>query len=539
MEMLSRRWPLAIWFLFLVRAFFYCAALPLWEGYDEWAHFAVVQRMAFRGEPLVSRYAPVGADIAASLELAPVPWEGRYLPPPSLTHDAFWRLPAEERARREARFRAIPSSSAREDAAGHLPAYEGLQGPLYSWLMTPLLRAAGTAHLATQVLLLRWFGVVLVSLVIPLAFLIGRSVFGDDAVALGCAAIVAVMPEFLIDAARVGNDGIAALLFTLAIWLSLEVLRDGLTRRRALGLGWVVGLGLLAKAYFLTALPPVAALLLWKCRRPRALLVPLIALAVSGWWYMRNLFTTGTLTGMHESALLSSAGLGAQLRQAARIPWRVAIDSILLSHLYLGGWSSLTVRAWMYHLFYVLIALAAVGLVLPRRLDRDPRPLLLLAGFVLTFWLGQLYHVIPMFMVWGVPTSLGCYLYAVAAAEVALCVAGLRVLAPRAARRWVAPGGVALFALLDLYTIHMIAIPYYTGLIAHRPNGPVAAFHPARASLAEALTRLAAFKSPWLGEPLLAALWIAYVAATLGLIAIAATAWMFLGPPSSRSQASA
>ncbi|MGA3098777.1 MAG: glycosyltransferase family 39 protein [Bryobacteraceae bacterium] len=518
--MLQRRGPLVIWFLFLARAFFYCAALPLWEGYDEWAHFAVVQRMAFRGEPLVSRDAPVGRDIAASLELAPVPWECRYLPPPALTQDAFWRLPTEERARREARFRAIPSSLAREDAVGNLKAYEGLQGPLYGWLMTPLLWAAGSAHLATQVLLLRCFGVALVSLVIPLAFLIGRPVFGDDAVALGCAAIVAVMPEFLIDVARVGNDGIAVLLFTLAIWLLLEVLRDGLTRSRALALGFVLGAGLLAKAYFLTAIPPVAALLLWKCRRPRALLVPIVAFAVSGWWYIRNLFLTGTLTGMWESALLPHAGLGAQLRQIARVPWGVAIDSILLSHLYFGAWSSLTVRSWMYHLFYLLIALAAIGLVLPRRRSFDPRPLALLAGFFIAFWLGQLYHVIPMFTIWGVPTSMGCYLYAVAAAEVALSVAGLRALAPRAARRFVAPAGVALFALLDLYTIHMIAIPYYTGLIAHRPNGPLAAFHPAGASLSEMLNRLTAFKSPWLGEPLMAALWMAYIAATLGLIAI-------------------
>jgi 4-amino-4-deoxy-L-arabinose transferase-like glycosyltransferase len=521
MEMLSRRWPLAVWFLFLARAFFYCAALPLWEGYDEWAHYAVVERMAFRGEPLVARDAPIGRDIAASLDLAPVPWECRYLPPPSLTHDDFWRLPAAERARREALFRAIPPSFARQDAAGNLKAYEGLQGPLYGWLMTPLLWAAGSAHLATQVLVLRCFGVALVSLVIPLAFLIGRLVFGDDAVALGCAAIVAVMPEFLIDIARVGNDGVAALLFTLAIWLSLEVLRDGLTRSRALALGFVLGAGLLAKAYFLTALPPVAALLLWKCRRPRALLVPTVACAVSGWWYIRNFLTTGTLTGMWESALLPhDAGLGAQLRQVARIPWRVAIDSILFSHLYLGAWSSLTVRSWMYHLLYLLIALAAIGLVLPRRRSFDPQPMALLAGLFIAFWLGQLYHVIPMFSIWGIPTSLGCYLYAVAAAEVALCVGGLRALAPGAARRYVAPAGVALFALLDLYTIHMIAIPYYTGLIAHRPNGPVATFHPAGADLGETLTRLTAFKSSWLGEPLMASLWIVYVAATLGLVAI-------------------
>ena len=60
--MRATRWLLAIWLCFLARAFFYCAALPLWEGYDEWSHFAVVQRMAFRGEPLVSRDSPISRD---------------------------------------------------------------------------------------------------------------------------------------------------------------------------------------------------------------------------------------------------------------------------------------------------------------------------------------------------------------------------------------------------------------------------------------------------------------------------------------------
>jgi hypothetical protein len=85
--MRAPRWLLAIWLCFLVRAFFYGAALPLWEGYDEWSHFAVVQRMAFRGEPLVSRDSPISRDVAASLDLAPVAWECRYLPPPSATYD--------------------------------------------------------------------------------------------------------------------------------------------------------------------------------------------------------------------------------------------------------------------------------------------------------------------------------------------------------------------------------------------------------------------------------------------------------------------
>ena len=514
--MRARPWLATIWVCFLARALFYCAALPLWEGYDEWSHFAVVQRMAFRGELLVSRDAPVGRDIAASLELAPVPWECRTLPPPSLTRDAFWRLPASERTQRESEFLAIPANAALQDAPGGLKAYEGLQGPLYGWLMAPLLLALKGAHLATQVLLLRLFGAALVSLVIPLVFGIGRAIFANDAVALGCAAIVAVMPEFLIDTARVGNDGIAVVLFTLLMWIALLTLREGLGRRRAIALGVVLGLGLLAKAYFLAALPGVAVLLAWKCRHARALIVPAVAFAIAGWWYVRNFISTGSPTGMWESVLLQQSGAGSQIAAIGRIPWLTAIDSIMFSHLYLGGWSSLTVRSWMYHLFYLVIAVAAVGLV-----RRAGEPAIRLAAlFFLSFWLGQIYHVIPMFLVWRIPTSLGCYLYAVVAAEVALCIAGLRSIAPRAFGSFAAPAGVVLFALLDLYTIHMVAIPYYTGMIAHRPGGALEAFYPARSPLAEILPRLSQFQSALLSRPLLTALWIAYLGATVALIAI-------------------
>ena len=90
--MLRLRWPLIIWFLFLARVLFYCAALPLWEGYDEWAHFSVIRRMALRGEVLVRRESPVPFDVAKSLDLAPSPWALRDMPPPAVTHDAYWRL---------------------------------------------------------------------------------------------------------------------------------------------------------------------------------------------------------------------------------------------------------------------------------------------------------------------------------------------------------------------------------------------------------------------------------------------------------------
>jgi hypothetical protein len=508
--MRAPRWLPAIWLCFLARAFFYCAALPIWEGYDEWSHFAVVQHVAFRGEPLVDRYRLIPRDVAASLDLAPVAWECRNIPPPALTHDAFWRLPPAERARREAEFRVIPAAWSRENSTGNLTTYEGLQGPLSSWIMAPVLLAARRAHLATQVFLLRCFGMAILSLMIPLTFLIARSVFRRDSAALGCAAIVAAMPGLLIGIARVSNECVAVTLFTLLLWLCVE----DLTRTRLIAIGVVLGLGLLAKAYFLTAIPPLALLLLWKCRRPHALLVPAIAFAIAGWWYVRNLLTTGTLSGMWESAVQPNATLVDQIHQAARTPWLATIDSILFSHLWLGAWSTLTVRSWMYHLFYAFIALGLLGAAL--RLSSVP--LRILTGFTLTFWLGQLFHANLLSMVWGIATSLGCYLNAVLAGEVSLCVAGLRAITPRPTRRFVAPLGVALFALFDLYTLNLVALPYYAGLTAHRPGGPVSAFHPAATPLGDFLTRIAAFKSPLLPPPVLATLWASYAIATLLLV---------------------
>ena len=309
--------------------------------------------MAFRGEPLVSRDSPVPRDVAASLDFVPLAWELRSLPPPAATHDDFWRLPPAERERRERLFRAIPPDWSLQDTPV-LKTYEGLQGPLSGWVMTPLLWAAQDAHLATQVLLLRWFGVTLASLVIPISFFACRAVFDDARLGLGCAAIVAAMPGLLINTAHVANESVAVLLFTIVIWLTIVTARRGLTSRRAVALGCATGLALLAKAYALAALPPLGLVLLWKCRRDwRALLVPLCALAVAGWWYARNLVTTGAISGMQESAMLPATFGRAVAADPAAFTGASLIDSILFSHLWLGAWSTLTVRSWIYHVFYL------------------------------------------------------------------------------------------------------------------------------------------------------------------------------------------
>ena len=55
MHVTTRRVLLILWLAFLLRGIFYCTVLPLWEGFDEWAHFAVIQQMKATNSFLVDR----------------------------------------------------------------------------------------------------------------------------------------------------------------------------------------------------------------------------------------------------------------------------------------------------------------------------------------------------------------------------------------------------------------------------------------------------------------------------------------------------
>jgi len=511
-----------LWACFLARLLFYSALLPLWEGYDEWAHFAVVREMAIGGRLLVSREAPIPRDVEASLQLAPVPWELRSLPPPAVTEDDYWKLAPEERARRRLVLRTMPASWGREDGTGALQAYEALQPPLYYWIAAPLLWILRASGLLAQVLALRWFSSLLASLTVPLVFLVGLEVWGESGIALASAAIVAVMPGLALDVARAGNDSLAVPLFTLLTWLAVKAVRHGMALHLAAALGFVLGLGLLTKAYFLTAIPALLVVgWLGRRRLPDLLrMLPAIgiAIAMAGWWYLRNLRTTGTLSGLSEAVMLRHMGAFEMVRKSAGIDWWKAVDTISFSHLYFGGWSSLTVRSWMYHLFYISILAAAIGVF---RLVRRPAVGALLAVY-LSFWLGELYNVVMLYLSKGLPGSMGWYLYAVVGAEVTLCVAGLRALLPRRVSPWIPATGAVVFALLDFYTLHAVAIPYYTGMIRHRADGSLQALHWAglqSVGLGQAADRLSEFVPP----VLLGGLWLLYLAGMAGSVACTRT----------------
>jgi hypothetical protein len=123
-------WQVGIlWALFLVRGSFYCAMLPLWEGWDEYAHFAWLQHWIDHGTlPRVTD--GISREVDESMRLAPLPHELEWIGPPYLTHEQWWALPEPERAARSHALAALSSEFAHQPAARVLRSYEAQQAPI-------------------------------------------------------------------------------------------------------------------------------------------------------------------------------------------------------------------------------------------------------------------------------------------------------------------------------------------------------------------------------------------------------------------------
>jgi hypothetical protein len=163
----------------------------------------------------------------------------------------------------------------------------------------------------------------------------------------------------------------------------------------------------------------------------------------------------------------------------------------------------------MYRVFEALAILAAIGLSYRRppglRLSAN---LITLIATQLLFLLAMAYFSLNAFVAMHISAGVGWYLVAIAAAEATLLAAGFAGLFGLHRARIAMAGTVLLAIALDLYTMYFLLIPYYHGLIRHRPNGALEAFHPTGLAYLPALWPLhlaAAILTLWSFRNLLAA----------------------------------
>jgi hypothetical protein len=524
-----------LWLAFVARGLWYSALMPAWEGYDEPFHFAALQHVA-SGRGMPHSDTPVSLEVQNSLHLLPVPWELQFqrIPQPLTTHDDFWKLSAAERKQRVDAVRALPPEQGSQPATEPIQNYESQQAPLYYGLVAIPLGWMSALPLLSRVYFLRMFNVLLASAAVPLAYWIARRVLRGDRQAIEVTAIIVLLPELMINLARVGNESLALILYSVLFVAALQVAKQGMSWRWWILLGGTLGVGQATKAYFLTATPAVivlAGISFWSARdagtrnyaisaiAARCCAALAVAAAIAGRWYAQVHATSGSWSGQGDDAALRHLSLLQKLSAVPHVNWKSGALSVLISHIWFGGWSFLRVPLAIYVTALLVIALAISGVVIKLyRLHSavdEIRDVRVLAAFYMCFWVGLAYHVLITFLHQGVSASTGWYLYATVAAEAVLLVWGLEAFFPM---RVMLSSLTIAVAGLDLYGMHALLMPYYTGLTAHH-NGPVSpALLQTIRHLPEIFSRLSEARPASLGDPVLVSWWVGYWVATVGVV---------------------
>jgi 4-amino-4-deoxy-L-arabinose transferase-like glycosyltransferase len=228
--------------------------------------------------------------------------------------------------------------------------------------------AAGTL---LAIRMVRLFSLLLSAGAVALTYALARQVFRrQEGVALLAAALVAFNPMALHINASVNNDNLLMPLSSAALALSVHLMQPKVSRwaAKAVGLGALLGCAALTKVSGLVLWPIAALAVAWGAWRARdgrrfllsGVLIAAPALAISGWWFLRNLQLYGELFGTRMMVTIGGARQGTiGLLELARMEGRGFWQSYWGIF---GGFNILAPR-WLYILFGALTALAAIGVV--------------------------------------------------------------------------------------------------------------------------------------------------------------------------------
>ena len=239
---LKRRFAAAVFFLCLglVRGFSYSIIVPPWQAPDEPGHLEYARLLAEKGRPLTTK------DISPQLQ-------GEIL---SSMHDFdFWKYVHQPEPEQ------LPESFHDDPFLILSGTQVGDEPPLYYLVPALIFALLRPANVVVQLYVMRWFSVLLSSLVVVVAYLTADELFHRDRfLVVGVPVFVAFLPMFTFIGASANNDSMAALLTSLLIYWLVRAFKVGLSPRSA----------------FLAALFVVLAV---SCKKTTLFTIPLAAMA--------------------------------------------------------------------------------------------------------------------------------------------------------------------------------------------------------------------------------------------------------------------
>lgn len=227
----------------------WAAFTPAFQTTDEPAHFAYVQSVAELHHP--------PRQLADSGLLSPEQtcWYNGFKA--TQVRFAHGERPPWSEPERRALEVGCGDDSRRHDGA----MYHAFQPPGYYLLSAAAYEAGSGSSLPTRLLLVRLISVLLAAIAVGCTYLLVRELIpGSPWPARAGALALAFQPVFMFNEAAVNPDALVVAAAAAIAAVGARAWRRGLTTRRALALGLLVGVGLWSKANFLLLLPSVALL---------------------------------------------------------------------------------------------------------------------------------------------------------------------------------------------------------------------------------------------------------------------------------------
>jgi 4-amino-4-deoxy-L-arabinose transferase-like glycosyltransferase len=278
---------------------------------------------------------------------------------------------------------------------------EGSQPPLYYWLASISLRFFDTSDFAYQALpnaspqyapfapnnknrhviteekrafnyrgvslaafVLRLLGIAPGLVTVWFAHKLASRLLETQTHALVATSLVAFNPMFLQVTTAVSNDSLSIALCTVVMWLLVSSLSKPPSIKDSVVLGAIIGLASLTKLSGALLLPIASVVFLlrsWQERTPHGLIffsaMCVASLAVSGWWFARNVLLYGELSG---------TTLMAQISQPRSLAWWQffgELQGFRMSYLGIFGQTNVPLESFAYIGFDVFLWLIVVGWV--------------------------------------------------------------------------------------------------------------------------------------------------------------------------------
>ena len=302
--------------LFVVQGIIFSGMYPLWDPWDEPAHFAYIQHIAeAKTLPIYEDY--LSNEMVFTFDKTPmvVTWlidkdccnvtddvKYYYL-------SEYWQTFDLEEAQKNKELISSQTLESRTTSEPFIAIYEAGQPPLGYLVQVPVYLLFYDQDILTRVFALRIFSILVTAIAAVVAYKTISLLFDDRFIRLGSLMFIVFNPMFTNDISRVSNEAITILLFSIFLFLMVLYLKGKTNTLHVVLIGVVLGLGLLTKATFMPALLLVPVFIFLRyiqnnSNKLRSLLQPLknlglilgITIPMVSWWYYER-FATGNFTG--------------------------------------------------------------------------------------------------------------------------------------------------------------------------------------------------------------------------------------------------